>query len=107
MSEYNPCGTCGYDLSAYKALKELDKKHRGLLKDHIEINKLFMKENKALKESRNKLTTACIEHLSPRCKCSSEYKDRQLRDPQCEYCDIGKFIYPFLIKIVNELEETQ
>lgn len=40
-----------------KSIKELDKTHRKLLWDHVEINELLMKENKALKEtikSKNK-----------------------------------------------------
>jgi len=31
-----------------KRLKEIDRKHRKLLKDHVEINELLMAENKAL-----------------------------------------------------------
>jgi len=35
-----------------KAIKKLDKKHRKLLKDHIEINDLLMAENKILRKDK-------------------------------------------------------
>lgn len=38
-----------------KSIKELDKTHRKLLKDHVEINELLIKENKALKEELVKI----------------------------------------------------
>ena len=68
----------------------------------------LMDENKALKEQFDALSCACIEHLSPKCECIPEYKDRDLRDPQCEYCNIGKFIYPILLESLKEKEtETE
>lgn len=49
------------------------------------------------------LAQAVIEHLSPKCTCHPAYKDRGLRDPGCEYCDIGCFLLPLAKKVLDEL----
>lgn len=48
-----------------------------------------------------KLAELCMEHLAHKCTCHEDYKSRKLRDPNCEYCDIGQYILPEAERILG------
>lgn len=58
-----------------------------------------MKKDINLAES---LAKSVLEHLDNECSCSYEYTSRSLKDPQCEYCNIGE---PLVIVAKKVLEK--
>jgi len=87
----------------WKEIESVIKKTESLKKEikaNRDINKA-LKKAVLWKERFDNLAVACIEVLSPHCTCSVEYKDRELKDPKCEYCDIGQFIIPLIAEFLN------
>ena len=48
----------------------------------------------------NKLARACVGHLSGVCCCSVDYTSRGMRDPSCEWCNIGQYIIPLAERLL-------
>jgi hypothetical protein len=51
------------------------------------------------------LADRCIESLNDECNCHESYQIRETVDPQCEYCQIGRYILSLANKLL-ELTET-
>lgn len=49
-----------------------------------------------------KLAGKCTEVLDKECTCNYDYIDRNRQDPSCEYCDVGKHLWPLVNQILKE-----
>ena len=69
-----------------------------------ELNRLRA-ENAKLKADYERLrgkVEALLQHCPAGCYCSPEYRDRGIRDPKCDYCDMQ----PELDSLKQVLEDT-
>ena len=85
MGELGTCDNCGCyaNLCDDCAANASESKLIALLTDGLELAK------------------AVKMHCARICTCSREYRVKNMQDPSCEYCDVGKFLIPMAEKIIG------